>query len=61
MFHPSERVSMLDKNRMIQAYRNISFHMEERGESDFKYYTSILEKDLELLGKKLNEVDNETA
>lgn len=42
---------MLDKSRMIQAYRNISFRMEERGESDYKYYTEMLEKDLELLGE----------
>lgn len=41
----------LDKQRMIDAYRNISFHMEERGESDFKYYTELLAKDLELLGE----------
>lgn len=42
---------MLDKTRMIQAYRNISFHMEERGESDYKYYSELLEADLKLLGE----------
>ncbi len=40
----------LNKEVMISAYRNISFRMEERGESDFKYYSELLEKDLNLLG-----------
>lgn len=41
----------LNKDVMIHAYRNISFHMEERGESDFNYYTNMLKNDLELLGE----------
>lgn len=44
-------MSALCKETMINAYRNISFHMEERGESDFKYYTELLKKDLEALGE----------
>lgn len=42
---------MLDKNLMISAYRNISFHQEERGEYDYNYYTKMLENDLKLLGE----------
>lgn len=41
----------LDKDRMIQAYRNTSFRMEERGEYDYKYYNEMLQKDLEQLGE----------
>jgi len=44
-------MSTLNKEVMIQAYRNISFRMEDRGESDFKYYSELLAKDLELLGE----------
>jgi hypothetical protein len=44
-------MNQLNKEFMISSYRNISFHMEERGESDFKYYNEILIKDLELLGE----------
>lgn len=41
----------LNKDAMIQAYRNTSFRMEERGASDYKYYSELLEADLKLLGE----------
>ena len=41
----------LCKQRMIDSYRNVSFRGEERGESDYKYYSEMLEKDLALLGE----------
>ena len=41
----------LCKQRMIDSYRNVSFRGEERGESDYKHYSEMLEKDLALLGE----------
>lgn len=44
------KMSTLNKQFMIDSYRNISFRGEERGEYDFNYYSDMLKKDLELLG-----------
>ena len=42
----------LDKQVMIDSYRNISFYGERRGEQDYNYYTELLANDLkELEGK----------
>lgn len=38
------------KKRMIEAYRNISFDPEKRGEHDFKFYSDLLEQDLKIVG-----------
>ena len=44
-------MSTLNLDAMIQAYRNTSFRMEERGEYDYKHYSEMLEADLKLLGE----------
>lgn len=44
-------MSELNKQRMIDSYRNISFSMEKRGEDDFNYYSKLLENDLKTLGE----------
>lgn len=41
----------LNKNFMIESYRNISFNGEKRGEVDFEYYSNLLKEDLERLGE----------
>lgn len=41
----------LDKQVMIDSYRNISFYGERRGEQEFNYYTELLANDLEELGE----------
>lgn len=41
----------LCKKTMINAYNWISFSPEKRGESDFNYYTKLLESDLIALGE----------
>jgi len=42
----------LDKQVMIDSYRNISFYGEKRGEQEFNYYTELLKSDLETLGSE---------
>ena len=44
-------MSNLDKQKMIDSYRNISFYGERRGEQDYNYYTELLASDLEELGE----------
>jgi len=44
-------MNQLDKNFMIESYRNISFNGERRGENDFEYYSNLLKEDLEKLGE----------
>lgn len=44
-------MSTLNKQFMIDSYRNISFHGEERGEYDYNYYTNLLAEDLKALGE----------
>lgn len=41
----------LNKEVMIDSYRNISFNGEKRGEQDFLYYSELLKSDLETLGE----------
>lgn len=40
----------LCKQTMINSYNWTSFSPEKRGESDYKYYTEMLETDLKELG-----------
>lgn len=41
----------LDKQVMIDSFRNISFYGERRGKEDFEYYSNLLKEDLEALGE----------
>ena len=41
----------LDKQMMIDSYRNISFYGERRGEQEHAYYSELLKDDLKLLGE----------
>ena len=47
----------LNKQVMIDSYRNISFYGERRGEQEFKYYTELLAADIERL-KNSDKVEN---
>ena len=41
----------VSKQIMIDAYNNISFSPEKRGEQDYNYYSELLKSDLEALGE----------
>lgn len=41
----------LDKQVMVDSFRNISFRGEIRGQQEYDYYTELLKSDLEALGE----------